>query len=204
MWAQGDGSRSSGAAAPRMESPAAGGTARPCSPSPARPFHHPREPLLPAGQELQSRQISVSGKKGTFQAGKPSSLHRGGKEKTAFCGAQKRGGCRAGSVPASVPTAMPQPPKIPGTRKLPHPGANPGTIPGVSWCVLRHGRWPGTRVTASQSHYGWEKTSKIIKSNRHPNTTTPAKPHPKVPRLQVCMPQTGDKAASFLPGQEGQ
>jgi len=30
-----------------------------------------------------------------------------------------------------------------------------------------------------------EKTSKIIKSNRHPNTTMPAKPCPEVPHLHV-------------------
>ena len=53
---------------------------------------------------------------------------------------------RAGVVPAqsgsaaSVPTAMPQPPEIPSTRKLPHPGANPVTIPAMRWRVLRHGK----------------------------------------------------------------
>jgi len=31
-----------------------------------------------------------------------------------------------------------------------------------------------------------EKTSKIIKSNHHPNTTTPAKPCPEVPAASVC------------------
>ena len=30
-----------------------------------------------------------------------------------------------------------------------------------------------------------EKTSKIIKSNRQPNTTTPAKPCPEVPHLHM-------------------
>jgi len=30
-----------------------------------------------------------------------------------------------------------------------------------------------------------EKTSKIIKSNHHPNTTMPAKPYPEVPHLHI-------------------
>jgi len=37
-----------------------------------------------------------------------------------------------------------------------------------------------------------EKTSKIIKSNRQPNTTTPAKPYPEVPHLHVFLNASRD------------
>jgi len=42
-------------------------------------------------------------------------------------------------------------------------------------CIKNH------RITESLR---LEKTSQIIKSNRHPNTTMPAKPCPEVPHAQ--------------------
>jgi len=36
-----------------------------------------------------------------------------------------------------------------------------------------------------------EKASKTFKSNRHPNTTMPAKPHPEVPYLYVFLTLPG-------------
>jgi len=36
-----------------------------------------------------------------------------------------------------------------------------------------------------------EKTSKIIKSNHHPNTTMPTKPYPEVPRRHVFLTPPG-------------
>ena len=47
-------------------------------------------------------------------------------------------------------------------------------------------RWPCTlphhRIVESLR---LDKTSKIIESNHHPNTTVPAKPYPKVPHLHI-------------------
>jgi len=50
---------------------------------------------------------------------------------------------------------------------------SPGLLGSVGW------------VWGESQNHGMEKTSKIIKSNRQPNTATPAKPHPEVPHLRV-------------------
>jgi len=54
--------------------------------------------------------------------------------------------------------------------------------PRVIWCLSRFVLEVSHRIIESLK---LEKTSKIIKSNRHPTTTMPAKPCPEVPRLHV-------------------